>query len=134
MGEDLVADYTRSQDSEEEIIVDDDGVSEDTVIIDDDDDDSENEAPEAAAAEDEIIIGGEREVDSETFGIGSMEFRVKDGASDFKTAAELGTIAIPYYILVKDQQVVDEIRNTAKEALSEETFFTGVDLVIESNC
>ena len=62
MGEDLVADYTRSQDSEEEIIVDDDGVSEDTVIIDDDDD-SENEAPEAAAAEDEIIIDGDDEKD-----------------------------------------------------------------------
>ena len=64
MGEDLVADYTRSQDSEEEIIVDDDGVSEDTVIIDDDDDDSENEAPEAAAAEDEIIIDGDDEKDA----------------------------------------------------------------------
>lgn len=63
MGEDLVANYTRSQDSEEEIIVDDDGVSEDTVIIDDDDDDSENEAPEAAAAEDEIIIDGDDEKD-----------------------------------------------------------------------
>ena len=63
MGEDLVADYTRSQDSEEEIIVDDDGVSEDTVIIDDDDDDSENEAPEAAAEEDEIIIDGDDEKD-----------------------------------------------------------------------
>ena len=63
MGEDLVADYKRSQDSEEEIIVDDDGVSEDTVIIDDDDDDSENEAPEAAAAEDEIIIDGDDEKD-----------------------------------------------------------------------
>ena len=63
MGEDLVADYTRSQDSEEEIIVDDDGVSVDTVIIDDDDDDSENEAPEAAAAEDEIIIDGDGEKD-----------------------------------------------------------------------
>lgn len=64
MGEDLVAYYTRSQDSEEEIIVDDDGVSEDTVIIDDDDDDdSENEAPEAAAAEDEIIIDGDDEKD-----------------------------------------------------------------------
>lgn len=63
MGEDLVADYTRSQDSEEEIIVDDDGVSEDTVIIDDDDDDSQNEAPEAAAAEDEIIIDGDDEKD-----------------------------------------------------------------------
>lgn len=63
MGEDLVADYTRSQDSEEEIIVDDDGASEDTVIIDDDDDDSENEAPEAAAAEDEIIIDGDDEKD-----------------------------------------------------------------------
>lgn len=63
MGEDLVADYTRSQDSEEEIIVDDDGVSEDTVIIDDDDDDSENEAPEAAATEDEIIIDGDDEKD-----------------------------------------------------------------------
>ena len=63
MGEDLVADYTRSQDSEEEIIVDDDGVPEDTVIIDDDDDDSENEAPEAAAAEDEIIIDGDDEKD-----------------------------------------------------------------------
>ena len=62
MGEDLVADYTRSQDSEEEIIVDDDGESEDTVIIDDDDD-SENEAPEAAAAEDEIIIDGDGEKD-----------------------------------------------------------------------
>lgn len=62
MGEDLVADYTRSQDSEEEIIVDDDGVSEDTVIIDDDDD-SENEAPEVAAAEDEIIIDGDDEKD-----------------------------------------------------------------------
>ena len=61
MGEDLVADYTRSQDSEEEIIVDDDGESEDTVIIDDDD--SENEAPEAAAAEDEIIIDGDDEKD-----------------------------------------------------------------------
>lgn len=63
MGEDLVADYTRSQDSEEEIIVDDDGVSEDTVIIDDDDDDSGNEAPEVAAAEDEIIIDGDDEKD-----------------------------------------------------------------------
>ena len=62
MGEDLVADYTRSQDSEEEIIVDDDGESVDTVIIDDDDD-SENEAPEAAAAEDEIIIDGDDEKD-----------------------------------------------------------------------
>ena len=62
MGEDLVADYTRSQDSEEEIIVDDDGVSVDTVIIDDDDD-SENEAPEAVAAEDEIIIDGDDEKD-----------------------------------------------------------------------
>lgn len=62
MGEDLVADYTRSQDSEEETIVDDDGESEDTVIIDDDDD-SENEAPEAAAAEDEIIIDGDDEKD-----------------------------------------------------------------------
>ena len=62
MGEDLVADYTRSQDSEEEIIVDDDGESEDTVIIDDDDD-SENEAPEAAAAEDEITIDGDDEKD-----------------------------------------------------------------------
>lgn len=62
MGEDLVADYTRSQDSEEEIIVDDDGESEDTVIIDDDDD-SENEAPEAATAEDEIIIDGDDEKD-----------------------------------------------------------------------
>ena len=61
MGEDLVADYTRSQDSEEEIIVDDDGESVDTVIIDDDD--SENEAPEAAAAEDEIIIDGDDEKD-----------------------------------------------------------------------
>lgn len=64
MGEDLVADYTRCQDSEEEIIVDDDGESVDTVIIDDDDDDdSENEAPEAAAAEDEIIIDGDGEKD-----------------------------------------------------------------------
>lgn len=63
MGEDLVADYTRSQDSEEEIIVDDDGESVDTVIIDDDDDDSENEAPEVAAAEDEIIIDGDDEKD-----------------------------------------------------------------------
>lgn len=62
MGEDLVADYTRSQDSEEEIIVDDDGESVDTVIIDDDDD-SENEAPEAAATEDEIIIDGDGEKD-----------------------------------------------------------------------
>ena len=62
MGEDLVADYTRSQDSEEEIIVDDDGESVDTVIIDDDDD-SENEVPEAAAAEDEIIIDGDGEKD-----------------------------------------------------------------------
>lgn len=62
MGEDLVADYTRSQDSEEEIIVDDDGESVDTVIIDDDDD-SENEAPEAAAAEDEIVIDGDGEKD-----------------------------------------------------------------------
>ena len=62
MGEDLVADYTRSQDSEEEIIVDDDGESEDTVIIDDDDD-SENEAPEAAAAEDDIIIDDDDEKD-----------------------------------------------------------------------
>lgn len=63
MGEDLVADYTRSQDSEEEIIVDDDGESVDTVIIDDDDDDSENAVPEAAAAEDEIIIDGDDEKD-----------------------------------------------------------------------
>lgn len=63
MGEDLVADYTRSQDSEEEIIVDDDGESVDTVIIDDDDDDSENEAPEAVATEDEIIIDGDGEKD-----------------------------------------------------------------------
>ena len=62
MGEDLVADYTRSQDSEEEIIMDDDGESEDTVIIDDDDD-SENEAPEAAAAEDDIIIDDDDESD-----------------------------------------------------------------------
>lgn len=62
MGEDLVADYTRSQDSEEEIIVDDDGESVDTVIIDDDDD-SENETPEAVAAEDEIIIDGDDEKD-----------------------------------------------------------------------
>ena len=62
MGEDLVADYTRSQDSEEEIIVDDDGESVDTVIIDDDDD-LENEAPEAAVAEDEIIIDGDGEKD-----------------------------------------------------------------------
>ena len=61
MGEDLVADYTRSQDSEEEIIVDDDGESEDTVIIDDDG--SENEAPEDAAAEDEIIIDDDDEKD-----------------------------------------------------------------------
>ena len=61
MGEDLVADYTRSQDSEEEIIVDDDGESEDTVIIDDDD--SENEAPEDATAEDEIIIDDDDEKD-----------------------------------------------------------------------
>ena len=61
MGEDLVADYTRSQDSEEEIIVDDDGESVDTVIIDDDD--SENAVPEAAAAEDEIIIDGDGEKD-----------------------------------------------------------------------
>ena len=61
MGEDLVADYTRSQDSEEEIIVDDDGESEDTVIIDDDD--SENEAPEDAAAEDDIIIDDDDESD-----------------------------------------------------------------------
>ena len=61
MGEDLVADYTRGQDSEEEIIVDDDGESEDTVIIDDDD--SENEAPEDAAAEDEIIIDDDDEKD-----------------------------------------------------------------------
>lgn len=61
MGEDLVADYTRSQDSEEEIIVDDDGELEDTVIIDDDD--SENAVPEAAAAEDEIIIDGDGEKD-----------------------------------------------------------------------
>ena len=61
MGEDLVADYTRSQDSEEEIIVDDDGESEDTVIIEDDD--SENEAPEDAAAEDEIIIDDDDEKD-----------------------------------------------------------------------
>lgn len=61
MGEDLVADYTRSQDSEEEIIVDDDGESEDTVIIDDDD--SENEAPEDTAAEDEIIIDDDDEKD-----------------------------------------------------------------------
>ena len=61
MGEDLVADYTRSQDSEEEIIVDDDGESEDTVIIDDDD--SENEAPEDAAEEDEIIIDDDDEKD-----------------------------------------------------------------------
>ena len=61
MGEDLVADYTRSQDSEEEIIVDDDGELEDTVIIDDDD--SENAVPEAAAAEDEIIIDGDDEKD-----------------------------------------------------------------------
>lgn len=60
MGEDLVADYTRSQDSEEEIIVDDDGESEDTVIIDDDG--SENEAPDAAA-EDEIIIDDDDEKD-----------------------------------------------------------------------
>ena len=61
MGEDLVADYTRSQDSKEEIIVDDDGESEDTVIIDDDD--SENEAPEDAAEEDEIIIDDDDEKD-----------------------------------------------------------------------
>lgn len=61
MGEDLVADYTRSQDSEEEIIVDDDGESEDTVIIDDDG--SENEAPEDAAEEDEIIIDDDDEKD-----------------------------------------------------------------------
>lgn len=61
MGEDLVADYTRSQDSEEEIIVDDDGESEDTVIIEDDD--SVNEAPEDAAAEDEIIIDDDDEKD-----------------------------------------------------------------------
>ena len=61
MGEDLVADYTRSQDSEEELIVDDDGESEDTVIIDDDG--SENEAPEDAAAEDEIIIDDDDEKD-----------------------------------------------------------------------
>lgn len=61
MGEDLVADYTRGQDSEEELIVDDDGESEDTVIIDDDD--SENEAPEDAAAEDEIIIDDDDEKD-----------------------------------------------------------------------
>lgn len=61
MGEDLVADYTRSQDSEEEIIADDDGESEDTVIIDDDG--SENEAPEDAAAEDEIIIDDDDEKD-----------------------------------------------------------------------
>ncbi len=61
MGEDLVADYTRSQDSEEEIIVDDDGESEDTVIIDDDG--SENEAPEDAAVEDEIIIDDDDEKD-----------------------------------------------------------------------
>ena len=61
MGEDLVADYTRGQDSEEEIIVDDDGESEDTVIIDDDD--SENEAPEDATAEDEIIIDDDDEKD-----------------------------------------------------------------------
>lgn len=60
MGEDLVADYTRSQDSEEEIIVDDDGESEDTVIIDDDG--SENETPDAAA-EDEIIIDDDDEKD-----------------------------------------------------------------------
>lgn len=61
MGEDLVADYTRSQDSEEEIIVDDDGESEDTVIIEDDG--SENEAPEDAAEEDEIIIDDDEEKD-----------------------------------------------------------------------
>ena len=61
MGEDLVADYTRGQDSEEELIVDDDGESEDTVIIDDDD--SENEAPEDATAEDEIIIDDDDEKD-----------------------------------------------------------------------
>lgn len=84
-------------------------------------------------AEDEIVIGGEREIDGETFGIGSMEFRVKEGNSDFKTAAELGTIAIPYYILVKDQQVVDEIRSTAREAFSTEIYFTGVNLDSQSS-
>lgn len=76
----------------------------------------------------EILIGGEETIDTDTLRIGSMEFEVKDGDSDFKAAMELGSIAKSYFILVQNRQTLEEIRDTLGNAFFSEKWYTGVNI------
>lgn len=76
----------------------------------------------------EILIGGEEPIDTDTLRIGSLEFQVKDGDSDFKAAIELGSIAKSYFILTQNRQALEEIRSTLKNAFFTEKWYTGVNI------
>lgn len=79
-------------------------------------------------SEDEVIIGGDDKVDSSHIKVGSINLKVKDGASDFVTAPELGTMASAYYILVADENVKDKISKEIDDSLMNEGYFIGVDV------
>ncbi len=78
--------------------------------------------------QDEVIIGGDQKVESDTVMIGNLEFKVKDGSSDFVGAPIVGSMAEAYYILVADKSVQDKIAQEVGKEYSYERFFIGVDI------
>lgn len=78
--------------------------------------------------ENEVIVGGDRAIDGGKLYVGDLEFVLKDGASEFVGAPELGSMAEAYYVLVADQQVKKAIMKACGENLFSKHHFIGADI------
>ncbi len=77
---------------------------------------------------DEVIIGGDQKVETDAIMIGNLEFKVKDGSSDFVGAPDTGSMADAYYVLVADKNVADKITKEIGREYCSQRFFIGVDI------
>nr|WP_305146637.1 ABC transporter permease [Anaerovorax odorimutans] len=86
------------------------------------------EAKYGPLADDEIIVGGDEHVTESVLKVGGKTFSVKDGASDFMSAPELGSMVDVYFVLVANDKVKNQILKSANSAPINEGYYIGIDL------
>lgn len=79
-------------------------------------------------AEDEMIISGVQPVETDTVMVGDLEFKVKDGDSDFVGVPDAGSMEDAYYLLVANHAVADKIREEIGAENGFEQFLVGIDI------
>lgn len=79
-------------------------------------------------AKDQVIVAGDREIPGDRIHVGSLEFDLKDGASDFKGVPTMGSMVSNYYILVSDHDVQKQIMKEAGGELFVRHHLIGIDI------